>query len=133
LVRYANGVLLSFHSNSHAAIPERRWNIIGSEGQLIADLVANRLTFKLALAKDDAEEIAFGGLSAESHNGADHAMARDLLAALKGERAFPVTVNDGLEAGLTVMAVDQAMADGALIDCSPMWDGFDAARAREAA
>ena len=36
-------------------------------------------------------------------------MAIDLAAALDGERAFPVTPWDSLEAGLTVMAIDRAM------------------------
>jgi predicted dehydrogenase len=133
LVEYANGVRLSFHSNSHAAITERRWNLIGTEGALTADLAKNRLSFRRAFSRGPAEEVDFGGLSAESHNGADHAMARDLLAALRGDGAFRVTAWDSLEAGLTVMAVDKAMALGEMVDCRPMWAEFDAARALEPA
>ena len=129
LVEYANGVRLSFHSNSHAAITERRWNLIGTEGALTADLAKNRLVFRRALSRGPAEEVDFGGLSAESHNGADHAMARDLLATLRGEGAFRVTPWDSLEAGLTVMAIDRAMALGEMVDCRPMWADYDAARA----
>lgn len=128
LVEYANGVRLSFHSNSHAAITERRWNLIGTEGALSADLSKNRIVFRRALSRGPAETIEFGGLSADSHNGADHAMARDLLAALRGEDAFRVTPREGLEAGLTVMAIDRAMALGEMVDCRPMWAEFDAAR-----
>jgi predicted dehydrogenase len=128
LVEYANGVRLSFHSNSHAAITERRWNLIGTEGALTADLATNRMQFRRALSRRAAEEVDFGGLSAESHNGADHAMARDLLAALHGEAVFRVTPWEGMEAGLTVMAVDQAMALGEMVDCRPMWADYDAAR-----
>ena len=133
LVEYANGVRLSFHSNSHAAITERRWNLIGTEGQLTADLARNRIVFRRALSRGAAEEIDFGGLSAESHNGADHAMARDLLAALRGEGAFRVSPWESMEAGLTVMAVDRAMALGEMVDCRPMWAGYDAARAAQPA
>jgi hypothetical protein len=56
-------------------------------------------------------------------------MALDLAAALDGERPFPVTPWDSLEAGLTVMAIDRAMAEGTMIDCAPMWADFDDARA----
>jgi len=128
-VEYANGVRLSFHSNSHAAITERRWNLIGTEGVLTADLAKNQLRFRRAFSRGDAEDVDFGGLSAESHNGADHAMARDLLAALQGESAFRVTPWDSMEAGLTVMAIDRAMALGEMVDCRPMWAEYDAARA----
>ena len=133
LVEYANGVRLSFHSNSHAAITERRWNLIGTEGQLTADLARNRLHFRRALSRGDVEEVEFGSLSAETHNGADHAMARDLLAALHGEDAFRVTPWESMEAGLTVMAIDRAMALGEIVDCRPMWAAFDAARAPQPA
>jgi methionyl-tRNA formyltransferase len=34
-----------------------------------------------------------------------------------------------MEAGLTVMAIDQAMDQGQIVDCAPMWAEFDAARA----
>ena len=55
-------------------------------------------------------------------------MATDLLAALEGQATFPVTVHDSLEAGLTVMAIDRAMRERALVDCTPMWNDYDAAR-----
>jgi predicted dehydrogenase len=129
LVEYANGVRLSFHSNSHAAITERRWNLIGTEGQLTADLVRNRMSFRRALSRSAPEDVDFGGISAASHNGADHAMARDLLVALRNQSEFRVTPWDSMEAGLTVMAIDRAMALGEVVDCRPMWAEFDAARA----
>jgi hypothetical protein len=54
-------------------------------------------------------------------------MARDLLASLDEGAAFPVTPFDSLEAGLTVMAIDEAMASGEVLDCRPMWARYDAA------
>ena len=47
--------------------------------------------------------------------------------ALAGERAFPVTPRDSLEAGLTVMAMDEAAATGRMVDLAPMWAKLDAA------
>jgi predicted dehydrogenase len=128
IVEYANGFQLSFHSNSHVALSERRWYLAGAEGTLIADLVRNRLMVRRALFRGKPERIDYGGLTADAHNGADQAMAVDLLAALDGERAFPVTPWDSLEAGLTVMAIDRAMETRQVVDCAPMWAEFDAAR-----
>ena len=56
-------------------------------------------------------------------------MALDLLAALKGESPFPVTPRESMEAGLTVMAIDEAQASRAVVDCAPMWEQLDAAMA----
>ena len=82
-----------------------------------------------ALDRGKPERIDYGGLTADAHNGADQAMALDLLAALDGRAAFPVTPWDSMDAGLTVMAIDRAMAEGQVVDCAPMWAAFDAARA----
>jgi len=128
MVEYDSGFRLSFHSNSHVALAERRWYLAGTEGTLIADLVRNRLMLRRALHRGKPERINYGGVTADSHNGADQAMARDLLAALEGRAAFPVTPWDSMEAGLTVMAIDRAMAEGVMLDCAPMWADFDAAK-----
>jgi predicted dehydrogenase len=127
IVEYANGVRLSFHSNSHVSLTERRWYIAGTKGTLIADLVRNRLMFRAMHERGKPERIDYGGRTADAHNGADQAMARDLLEALEGRAAFPVTAQDSMEAGLTVMAIDRAMREGTLIDCAPMWNRLDAA------
>jgi len=129
MVEYANGTRLSFHANSHTALQERRWYIAGTEGTLIADLVRNRLLFRRALDRGRPERIDYGDRTEDNHNGADQSMARDLKAALEGVRPFPVTPWDSLEAGLTVMMIDQAMTDRVLLDCEPVWARFDEARA----
>ncbi len=128
IVEYASGLQLAFHSNSHVALSERRWYVAGAEGTLIADLVRNKLMVRRALHRGKPERIDYGGVTADAHNGADQAMAIDLAAALDGERPFPVTPWDSLEAGLTVMAIDRAMEAGQVIDCGPMWAAYDEAR-----
>ena len=127
LVEYANGVRLAFHSNSHVSLQERRWYVAGTAGTLIADLVRNRLMVRSAHDRGKPERIDYGGRTADNHNGADQAMARDLRAALEGRAAFPVTARESLEAGLTVMAVDRAMRESRVVDCAPMWADYDRA------
>jgi predicted dehydrogenase len=131
IVEYDSGFTLAFHSNSHVALSERRWYLAGAEGTLIADLVRNKLMVRRALHRGKPERIDYGGVTADAHNGADQAMALDLAAALDGERPFPVTPWDSLEAGLTVMAIDRAMAEGAVVDCAPIWAAHDAARGKK--
>jgi predicted dehydrogenase len=127
LVEYENQVRLSFHANSHAALPERRWYVAGTEGTLIADLARNKLMVRRALSRAKPERIDYGGVTEDRHNGADQAMARDLLASLETGAPFPVTPFESLEAGLTVMAIDEAMLEGEVVDCRPMWARYDAA------
>ena len=86
IVEYENGVRLSFHSNSHVSLQERRWYIAGTKGTLIADLVRNRLMLRAAHSRARPERIDYGGRTADSHNGADQAMAKDLL---EGSKAAP--------------------------------------------
>ena len=128
IVEYANQVRLSFHANSHVALQERRWYVAGAEGTLLADLVRNKLMVRGALDRGKPERMDFHERTDDNHNGADQAMARDLLASLSEGAAFPVTPYDSMEAGLTVMAIDQAMDTSQIIDCAPMWASFDAAR-----
>ncbi len=127
MIEYENGVRLGFHANSHVALTERRWYVAGTEGTLIADLVRNRLMVRKALDRRKPERIDYGDRTEDAHNGADQAMARDLLASLSDGAPFPVTPFDSLEAGLTVMAIDEAMASGEVLDCRPMWARYDAA------
>jgi predicted dehydrogenase len=129
LVRYGSGLTLSFHCNSHASLLERRWYIAGTRGTLLADLVRNRLLFRPSLSRKKPERMEFGALTADLHNGADEAMAEDLRRTLAGEMAFPVTPGESIEAGLTVMAIDQAMAENRVVDMAPIWAELDAQRA----
>ncbi|MBI3678186.1 MAG: Gfo/Idh/MocA family oxidoreductase [Proteobacteria bacterium] len=128
IVEYDNGVQLSFHSNSHVSLLERRWYIAGTEATLIADLVRNKMLMRGALSKGKPERREWAGVTTDLHNGADQEMARDLLATLKDGVPFPVTPYDCMEAGLTVMAIDRAMETKSVVDCAAMWADYDAAR-----
>ena len=126
LVEYANGVQLSFHANSSSALRERRWYIAGTEGTLMADLVRNTLMWRRTLETGQPFRRKYQ-TSESDHNGADVAMARDLMAALAGEAEFPVSPFQAIEAGLTVMAIDKAQALGQVFDCTATWTTLDAA------
>ena len=60
IVRYASGLAVSFHSNSHVSLQERRWYVAGTRGTLLADLVRNKLMIRLpALDRRRPERIDF--------------------------------------------------------------------------
>ncbi len=126
LVEYANGIQLSFHSNTHVALQERRWYIAGTEGTLLADLVRNKMLVRGAFSRGRPERLEWNERTEDNHNGADQAMARDLLATLADGAAFPVTPHDSMEAGLTVMAIDRAMETKSVVECARMWADYDA-------
>ena len=126
LIEYVNGVQLAFHANTCSALRERRWYVAGTEGTLIADIDRNTLMWRRHLERTAPFRRQFP-ISDHDHNGADVAMARDLIAALKDETAFPVTPFQAIEAGLTVMAIDKAHAMGQVIDCTAIWDTLDTA------
>ncbi len=128
LVEYDSGLQLAFHSNSHVSLMERRWYIAGTEGTLLADLVRNKLMLRGAMSREKPERIDFATRTADNHNGADQAMAADLLRTFETGAAFPVTPYESMEAGLTVMAIDRAMRERTLLDCTSMWAEYDAAR-----
>jgi len=127
IAHYKSGLALSFHSNSHVSLQERRWYIAGSRGTLLADLVRNKMMIRPALSRGKPERLDFKTRTDDNHNGADQAMAADLLAALEGRAVFPVTAHDSMEAGLTVMAIDEAATRGETVDCAPMWAAYDLA------
>ena len=129
LVEYANGVQLSFHSNTHVSLQERRWYIAGTKATLLADLVRNRMLVRGSLSRGKPERLEWHERTDDNHNGADQAMARDLLATLQNGAPFPVTPQDSMEAGLTVMAIDRAMETRSVVDCAPMWAAYDAVSA----
>ncbi len=126
LIEYVNGVQLAFHANTCSALRERRWYVAGTEGTLIADIDRNTVMWRRHLERTAPFRRQFP-ISEHDHNGADVAMARDLIAALKDENEFPVTPFQAIEAGLTVMAIDKARAMGQVIDCTAIWDTLDTA------
>jgi predicted dehydrogenase len=127
IVEYANGVRLSFHANSHNSLRERRWMIVGTKGTIIAELYRNKLMWRTAPMPAPVRRVDFETITADGHNGADEAMAEDLLAALSCQRPFPVAPSAAIEAGVTVMAIDEAAETGRTIDLAPTWSELDAA------
>lgn len=125
IVEYANGVRLSFHANSHNSLRERRWMIVGTKGVIIAELYRNSLLWRTAPMPAPVQRVEFEAITADGHNGADEAMAYDLLATLRDGCKFPVAPSAAIEAGLTVMAIDEAASTGQVVNLTETWALLD--------
>jgi hypothetical protein len=60
------------------------------------------------------------------HYGADEQMIDDIFGHLKDGRPLPVSILDGLEAGLTAIKLDEARAQKRVIELTDTWARFDA-------
>jgi predicted dehydrogenase len=126
IMEYENGVLGTFHTNTHVNPPRRTWFLAGTEAAADVDLRSGRITLSQARDGLAPRTIEAGGGSTRDHYGADPAMARDLAASWLAGSPFPVTARDALIAGLAVMAADRAAQTGTVVDLSPHWQRLDA-------
>ena len=137
LVQYASGASLAFHTNLNVPDEFRRFAVIGRDGMAEGDFIRN--TFRVTLSDTgarvaDIANVIEGEASNDGHYGADGAMARDVMAHLAGTLPdLPLSCIDALEAGLTAMAMDAAMAEGRVVDMGETWAAFDDALAGRAA
>ena len=101
---------LSFHANSHVALQERRWYLAGTRGTLIADLVRNRL---MIARRSEPRPAGADRLRRPHRRRAQRRRpghgARPARRSGRPRR-LPGHAWDSLEAGLTVMAIDEARA-----------------------
>ncbi|KMW60717.1 Small Molecule Metabolism [Candidatus Rhodobacter oscarellae] len=131
LVQYENGASMAFHTNMNVPDEFRRFAVIGRDGMAEGDFIRN--TFRVTRSDDgshpvDLAKVVEGGARHDGHYGADGAMARDLMAHMAGHLPdLPLSCIDALEAGLTAMAMDEAMRDEKIVDMAPTWAAFDAA------
>jgi predicted dehydrogenase len=134
LVQYENGAAMCFHTNLNVPDEFRRFAVIGRDGMAEGDFIRN--TFKVTLSDDGRTVIddkAIVKNHDDGHYGADGEMARDIAAYLRGTGpGLPLDITDALEAGITAMAMDQAMRDCEIVDLTETWARFDAALAGEA-
>lgn len=109
------GVRLTFHTNTHAGLPQRRWLAIGLDGAVEGDFGRNEINLRPSYG--EMETFRQGGEGA-GHYGADEAMGRDLAACWLDGKAFPVPAKAALEAGLAGMAIDAAQRENRIVDSS---------------
>ena len=127
LVEYENGAKLSFHTNLHAPDEQRRFCVFGNRGMAEGDFVRGYLRARLAASGERVFESEYLDDGVSRHYGAERAMARDLAAHFERGEPLPVSVIDGLAAGLTALKIDESRHLGREVDLSGVWQRFDAA------
>ena len=118
IIEYANGVRATFHTNSNAALHERRSYILGTEGSIRADLICGRIELR-RIGWD--EPIVVYPSVAGAHGGGDEVMTRELADGMTQGAEPSATLADGLTSAITCFAIDQAMATGQVVDLVPLW------------
>ena len=132
LVEYENGAKLSFHTNLHAPDEQRRFCVFGSRGMAEGDFVRGYLRARLAASGECVFESKYPDDGVSRHYGAERAMARDLAAHFERGETLPVSVIDGLAAGLTALKIDESRRLGREVDLNSVWQRFDAAATGQA-
>ena len=126
IVEYMGGENLCFHTNINTPDEFRRFCVIGSRGQAEGDFVRNFFRVHDARTGDKLIDKAYEASPLSVHYGADEQMIDDIFGHLNDGRPLPVSILDGLEAGLTAIKLDQARAEKRVIELGDMWARFDA-------
>lgn len=119
ILQYANGVRATFHTNCSTAISERRMYICGTDGTLRADLTAGLIeTRQLGYGREIERHVPG---HAGGHGGGDEVLGVSLADSMLRGAAPLATLEDGLRSAFTCYAIDQAMAEGQVVDLLPLW------------
>lgn len=119
IIEYENGVRATFHTNCHAAIPERRMYVLGTEGAIRADLGTGLIESKrigFETEKGEESSSAPGG-----HGGGDEILVKELAESMLKGVTPTVGMEEGLQAAVTCFAIDQAADRGEVVDLGPFW------------
>lgn len=119
ILEFGGGVRATFHTHCMAAIPERRFYMLGSEGTLRLDAYTGKLELR-RVGWDEPLEIT-NPIDGDGHAGADEPMARELAECMAGLRAPAAGFAEGLRSLVVAQAVDQAMNEGRVVDLAPLW------------
>ncbi len=124
ILKYANGVRATFHTNCNAGIPERRMYILGTEGAIRSDVISGQIEWRrigFNEAMHDASTSAKGG-----HGDGDRLLVETLADSMLRDAPPRTTAEDGLTSALTVFGVDEALDTGRVVDLGPLWEKADA-------
>ncbi len=125
LAEFPGGENLCFHTNLNVPDEFRRFCVIGSQGMAEGDFVRNFFRLHDARTAQKLVDKSYQGTSLSVHYGADEQMIGDIFAHLLEGKPLPVSILDGLAAGLTAIKMDEARAKRQVIDLTETWQHFD--------
>lgn len=125
LVEYAGGENLCFHTNLNVPDEYRHFTVVGTRGMAEGDFVRNYLKVHDARTSERIVDKRYEVSSGSHHYGADENMIADIFAHVTDGKDLPVSILDGLEAGLTAIKIDEARASRKIIELADTWARFD--------
>jgi predicted dehydrogenase len=128
ILEYETGASLAFHTNLNVPDEHRRFCVMGTHGMAEGDFVRGFLRVTARDGRRLADhDYTQGAATKGAHYGADALMCRDIAAYLRGESGgLPVSILDAMEAGIAALALDQARAEGRIVDLAETWAALDA-------
>lgn len=123
IAEYENGALLTFNTNTHTGLRQRRM-FLGTRNQAVElDFQRNHIAWRAHYDTNNPETRKFDG-DFSNHYGSDPRQAAKILDfANTGKSA--ISVRQAIEAGLTVMLADKAAETRQIVDCRPVWKALD--------
>jgi len=125
LVEFENGENLCFHTNLNVPDEFRRFCVIGARGMAEGDFVRNYFRVHDAHSGAKLVDKTYEASDLSVHYGADEQMIRDIFAHLTDGADLPVSIVDGLAAGMTAIKMDEARRTRQVIDMAEVWQRFD--------
>lgn len=120
ILEFSSGIRATFHTQCLAAIPERRFYILGSEGSIRFDAYTGLVETQRVGWDEPRETIQ--PVEGDGHAGGDEHLCRGLLNCMKGEEKPAAGFSEGVRSLLVAHAMDTAMAEGRVVDLGPLWE-----------
>ena len=109
-MEFENGVTVAFSVCGFAEKTSRSIRIMGSHGEIVADLEANHIELR-DFVTGNKENITISPY-ASSHSGGDHGFINSVLAAIRGEREDRSSAQESVESHLMVFAAEKSRKTG---------------------
>jgi predicted dehydrogenase len=126
LCEFEDGSNLAFHTNLNVPDEYRRFAVIGSKGMAEGDFVRNFFRVHDAYTGKKLVDRSYVASGMSVHYGADEQMIGDIFDHITDGKKLPVSIVDGLAAGMTAIKMDEARARRQVIDLTETWRRFDA-------
>ncbi|HEY8596147.1 MAG TPA: Gfo/Idh/MocA family oxidoreductase [Devosiaceae bacterium] len=125
IAEFEGGENLCFHTNLNVPDEFRRFAVMGSKGMAEGDFVRNFFRVHDARTSTKLVDKSYQASSMSVHYGADEQMIEDIFAHVTDAKPLPVSIIDGLAAGMTAIKMDEARRLRRVVDLTETWRQFD--------
>ena len=125
IIEFENKVRATFHTNLHAAIPERRICILGTEGAIRADLMTGKI--EVAKVGWDNAITEHVGEKKGGHGGGDELLVQHLYKMMTEDAPSLTSLDAGIEAAVTCFGFQDAMDNDTIVDMRSYWAQLETA------